>query len=131
SIADHERALAIGEDLAREFPGDPVALLARARGRSAFHRFAEALADLERAAGLGAPAAAVADMRAAIYQALGRYDEALAIRRANAERNPSTDNLGALASLQAQRGAVADGARLIEEARWSYRDGPPFPLAML
>lgn len=130
-IADHERALAVAEDLAHASPDDPAALLARARARSAFHRFTEALADVDRAAALGASEAAVATMRAAIYQALGRFDEALAIRRANAERNPSADSLGALASLQAQRGAVDDAAQLFAEARSRYRDTSPFPLAYL
>lgn len=130
-IADHERALAIAEDLALAAPTDPLALLARARARSAFHRFAASLADVDRAAALGASAAAAANLRAAIYQAVGRLDEALVIRRANAERNPSAENLGALASVQAQRGAIDDAARLFAEARWRYRDVSPFPLAFL
>ncbi len=130
-IADHERALAIAEALALASPDDPVALLARARARSAFHRFTESLADVDRAAARGASASAVANLRAAIYQAVGRFDEALVIRRANAERNPSSDNLGALASVQAQRGAVDAAAQLFAEARWSYRDTSPFPLAYL
>ena len=130
-IADHERALAIAEDLAQASPDDAIALLARARARSAFHRFTESLADVDRAAAQGASAAAVATMRAGIYQAVGRFDDALVIRRANAERNPSSDNLGALASLQAQRGDVDDAALLFAEARWSYRDTSPFPLAYL
>lgn len=131
SIADHERALALAEELAGAFPDDPVALLARARGRAAFHRFAESLSDLDHAAALGASPATVAGMRAGIYQALGRYDEALTIRRDSAERNPSADNLGALASLRAARGDIDDAARLFAEARWSYRDISPFPLAFL
>jgi len=130
-IADHERALAIAEDLALASPDDPLALMARARARSAFHRFTESLADVDRATARGASASAVANMRASIYQAVGRFDEALVIRRANAERNPSADNLGALASVQAQRGAIDDATQLFAEARWSYRDVSPFPLAFL
>ncbi|MGH7789903.1 MAG: tetratricopeptide repeat protein [Candidatus Binatia bacterium] len=131
SVADREQALALAENLAREFPNQPVALLARARSRAALHRFAESLADLDHAAGLGASPAAVAGLRAVVYQALGRYDEAFALRRASAEHNPSADNLGALASVQAARGRVDDAARLFAEARWSYRDISPFPLAFL
>lgn len=130
-IADHERALAVAEDLAQASPNDAAALLARARARAAFHRFTESLADADRATALGASAAAAANLRAAIYQAVGRLDEALVIRRANAERNPSADNVGALASVQAQRGVVDDAAQLFAEARWSYRDTSPFPLAYL
>jgi len=131
SIADRERALAVAEDLARRFPTDPAVLLARARGRSAFHGFAAALDDIDRAADLGASSIAVDDLRAAIYQALGRYDEALAIRRVHAQRDPNSETLGALASLHAQRGSIPEAARLFEEARWSYRDVSPLPLAFL
>ncbi len=131
SIADRERALDVAEDVARRFPTEPVAQLSRAHGRAAFHRFAEALADLEHAARLGASASVVDGMRATVFQGLGRYDEALAIRRTAAQRAPNTETLGALASLQAERGAVDDAAQLFEEARWSYRDVSPLPLAFL
>ncbi|MEO8602786.1 MAG: tetratricopeptide repeat protein [bacterium] len=131
SIADRERALDIAETMARAVPDDPQALLARARARSAFHRFAEALADLDRAAALGGSPIALADQRAAIYQALGRSDEALGMRRSRAERNPNSDTLGALAAIEAERGATDEAARLFDEARWRYRDVSPFPLAFL
>lgn len=131
SIADRERALALGDDLGRTSPTEPIALLARARGRAAFHRFDEALADLQRASELGASPSTIADLRASIYQALGRYDEALVIRRMQAGRNPNADTLGALASVLAQRGDTDDAARIFDEARWSYRDVSPFPLAFL
>jgi hypothetical protein len=130
-IADQERALQIAEALAGDLPDDPTALLARASRRAAFHRFSEALADVDRAAAAGAGATATDEVRASILQALGRYDEALAIRSATARRRPGTDSFGALASLQAERGAVDEATRLYAEARRSYRDVSPFPLAWL
>jgi tetratricopeptide (TPR) repeat protein len=48
-IADYERAAELAERLVR----DGTALLARARTRAAFHRFVDALADLEAAEGHG------------------------------------------------------------------------------
>jgi len=131
SIADRERALAMGEALAREFPADPIALVARARGRAAFHQFSDALTDLDAAAVAGAPAATVENMRAGVLQALGHYDEALVVRREKAERYPNADTLGALASLEAERGEVDSAERLFAAARHEYRDVSPFPLAWL
>ena len=111
--------------------GRRPALLARARTRATFHRFAEALADLDAAERLGADRAALEAERAAIFQALGRYDEALALRRDAAERRPDFATLGALAGLQAERGEVREAERLFDEARRRYQDVSPFPIAML
>ncbi len=76
-IADYEWAEERAEQLTREAPADGVAFLARARARATFHRFTDALTDLERAQQLGADPAIVGAEHAAILQALGRYDEAL------------------------------------------------------
>ena len=52
-IADYERAAALAEQLVRDAPADGIAFLARARTRATFHRFTEALADLQAAEQLG------------------------------------------------------------------------------
>ena len=44
--------------------------------------------------------------RAAIFQALGRYDEALAMREEAATRQPSFENVAALVGLHAERGEI-------------------------
>src|SRR6266850_7764002 len=49
-IADYQRAEEIAEQLVRDAPTDGNALVARARTRAVFHRFTDALADLDRAA---------------------------------------------------------------------------------
>jgi hypothetical protein len=48
-VADYERAAELAEALVRDAPDDGTAQLARARTRSTFHRFPEALADLDAA----------------------------------------------------------------------------------
>ena len=76
-IADYERAAELAEVLVRDAPDDGAAWLARARTRATFHRFAEALADLDAAGRRGADQAALDAERAAILQAVGCYAEAL------------------------------------------------------
>ena len=80
-IADAERAAAMADELVDQVPSDARSFVARARTRGVFHRFAAALTDLDTAAALGGDRADLDAERAAIHQALGRYDEALAIRR--------------------------------------------------
>ena len=48
-IADYERAEEIAERLVRDEATDGMALVARARTRAVFHRFTDALGDLDRA----------------------------------------------------------------------------------
>jgi tetratricopeptide (TPR) repeat protein len=68
---------------------------------------------------------------ATIFQALGRYDAALALRQAAAECRPDFTTLSALAGLQAERGEVAEAERLFSAARRRYQGVSPFPVAML
>ena len=102
-IADYERADALAERLVCDAPA-MAGVLARARARATLHRFAEALADLDSAEQRGADQHTLDAERAAIFQALGRYDEALALRWDAAERRPNFATLGALAGLQAECG---------------------------
>jgi tetratricopeptide (TPR) repeat protein len=108
-----------------------AAWLARARTRATFHRFAEALADLDAAGRRGAGQAALDTERAAILQAVGCYAEARVLRRTAAERRPDFTTLGALAVLEAERGEVAHAERLFTETRRRYRGVSPFPVASL
>jgi tetratricopeptide (TPR) repeat protein len=130
-IADAERAAALAGQLVSDAPAGGLAFLARARTQATFHRFVEALADLDAAERLDADRAALEAERAAIYQALGRYDEALALRRNAVERRPDFASLGALAGLQAERGQVTEAERLFSEGRQCYRGVSPFPVALL
>ena len=130
-VADYERAAERAEQLARELPGDGVAFLARARTRACLHRFDEALADLDVAARLGLAGPEPDAERAAIFLAVGRYEEALAIYRAAVERCRSFETLGALAVLHAERGEVDEAERFFDESRARFRGVAPFALAQL
>ena len=48
-IADYKRAGEITDRLVDDAPSDPAAVVAQARSRATFHRFAQALDDLDRA----------------------------------------------------------------------------------
>jgi tetratricopeptide (TPR) repeat protein len=130
-IADYERAADLAERLARDAPDDGTALLARARARATFHRFPEAMADLDAAGRGGCDRATLDPERAAILQAVGCYADALVLRRNAAERWPGFTTLGALAVLQAERGEVDEAEFLFARARQGYRGVSPFPVASL
>jgi tetratricopeptide (TPR) repeat protein len=130
-IADYERAAEIAEQLVRDAPMDPRALLARARTRAGFHRFNDALADVDRAERLSLDTDTANSERAAIYQALGRYDESYALREEAAKHQASFENLAALVGLHAERGEMEAAERQYEQSRCRYRGVSPFPLALL
>jgi tetratricopeptide (TPR) repeat protein len=128
-IADYERAAELADELVRDAPNDGAPWLARARSRATFHRFTEALGDLDAAAQRGIDRAAVDGDRAAILQGVGRSAEALELRREAARRRPDLATLGSLAVLMAERGEVAEAESLFTEARLRYRGVSPFPVA--
>lgn len=130
-IADYEWADERANGLTHEAPTESAAFLARARSRGRFHRFTDAVADLDTAARLDADPAAVEAERAAVYQAVGSYEQALSIYRAAAKHRADFESLGALATLHAERGEIANAERLFDESRRRYRGVSPLPLALL
>src|SRR5208283_4348677 len=130
-IADYDSANEIAEQLVRDAPSEPKALLTRARTHAGFHRFKEALADIECAERLSLDAETANGERAAIFQALGRYDESLVLREEAVERRASFDNLAALVGLHAERGEIEAAERRYEDSRRQYRGVSPIPLALL
>ena len=130
-IADYERAAELARVLVRDAPDDGAAWLARARTLATFHRFPEALADLDAARRRGADRAALDAERAAILQAVLCYADARVLRGDTAERRPDFATLGALAVLEAEHGKVTEAERLFTEARRRYRGVSPFPVAGL
>ena len=96
-----------------------------------FHRFAEALADLAEAERLGVNSDRSAAVQATIFQASGRYDEALAIRQHLTQARPDIRALGAEAAVRAERGEINAAERLFVQARQQYRDVSPFPVVWL
>ncbi|WP_327118550.1 tetratricopeptide repeat protein [Nocardia sp. NBC_01730] len=130
-IADYEWAQARAEQLTHDRPADGAALIARARARATFHRFTDALGDLDEARRLGADPAVVDAEHAAILQAVGRYDEALTFMREAVKRRADFASVAALASLCAESGDVATAEHLFDESRDHYRGVSPIPLAQL
>ena len=130
-IADYEHAAELAVELVHDAPDDVRAWLARARTRATFHRFAEALADLETAGQNSLDRAAVDAERAPILQAVGCYWHALVLCEDAAKRRPGFTTLGALAVLQAEHGEVAAAEPLFADARRCYQDISPFPIASL
>jgi tetratricopeptide (TPR) repeat protein len=130
-IADYDWAAEIAEQLVRDAATDGTAFVARARTRAVFHRFTDALDDIDRAERLGLNAETTNGDRAAIFQALGRYDEALAIREEAADRRASFENVAALVGLYSEIGEIDAAERLYAESRRRYRGVSPFPLALL
>ena len=131
TIADYERAQELADRLVHVAITAAPAFLARAQTRALFHRFADALEDLEVAERLGADADVVNRERAAVFQGLGRYEEAFAIREEAAHRSPSFESLGALTTLHAERGDTERAVRLHAESVRRYRGISPLPLATL
>jgi tetratricopeptide (TPR) repeat protein len=130
-IASYELAAELAEELVHDAPEDRYAFFARATTRATFHRFTDALDDLDTAERFGMEDSAVDGERAAIFQATGSYDEALAIREKAAERRAGFETLGALAGLFAELGEITTAEKLLGESRDRYRGVSPFPLAIL
>ena len=130
-IADYVTAEEIAEQFVRDAPSDARAFLARARTRGTFHRFNDAMADVDRAEQLLLDAETANGERAAIFQALGRYNEALALREEAVARRASFENVAALVGLHAERGEIEAAERRYAESRSRYRGVSPFPLALL
>jgi tetratricopeptide (TPR) repeat protein len=139
-IADYEQAAGLAEQLVRDNTDDGQALLARARTRATFHRFAEALADLDAAERSGLESPALEVERAVILQATGCYAQAEELHLSAAkhqpdfsmvEHQPAFSVLAALAVLHAERGDVTEAERLFAQAQRRYQSTSPFPVASL
>lgn len=130
-IGDFEWAETMAEKLTQVAPAEGDAFMARARTRSRFHRFSDALADLDLAEHLGADCAKLDAERASIFQAIGRYEEADTLYTNVAKRRTDFDSLGALAVLTAERGETADAEALFDESLALHRGVSPFGPALL
>jgi tetratricopeptide (TPR) repeat protein len=131
SIADYERAQALAHELVRDATTDAAAFLVRARTRALFHRFTDALDDLDVAERLNADAETVNRECAAVFQGLGRYAEAFAIREEAVRGEPGFESLAALSTLCAESGDSERALRMRAESLRRYRGISPLPLAVL
>jgi tetratricopeptide (TPR) repeat protein len=130
-ISDYERAAQLADHLVNDAVRDASAYMARARTRAVFHRFSEALDDLDHADRISPQDTPAKQERAAILQALGRYDEALVTYEDAADRGGQFEQAGALAGLWADRGETDTAQRFYLESLRTYRGVSPFPLALL
>lgn len=130
-VADYERADSYADQLTHDSPTQGVAFLARARTRSVFHRFTDALDDLDHALRLGTDPAEADEVRGPVLQAVGRYQEAFTILRDRVDQRADFASLAALASLYADRGDVGTAEQFFHESRAQYRGVSPFPVAQL
>jgi tetratricopeptide (TPR) repeat protein len=131
ALDDYDAALATAERLAKAHPHVPELLLQRAGARQSLHEFAAALDDLAQAEKLKADRDSVDAARAGIWQALGKYDDALAIRKRLVAKRATTASLSALAQLRGEMGDVAAAEAGFLDAQDAFRDVSPFPLAWL
>jgi len=130
-ISDYERAAQLADRLVHDAVTDAAAYMARARTRAVFHRFSEALDDLNHADRISPQDTPAKQERAAILQALGRYHEALAAYEDATDRGGQFEQSGALAGLWADCGETDAAQRAYLESLRSYRGVSPFPLALL
>lgn len=129
-ITDYERAAELAQQLVCDAPMDRISWFVRAKTQTIFHRFPDALADLDRAEQFSSDGQDLDAARATIFQAIGRYDEALVIRQRLAIQ-PNIDSLGVLAALQFERGEIANAEHLFSQAQNCYRGISPLPIAWL
>jgi tetratricopeptide (TPR) repeat protein len=130
-ISDYERAAQLAKRLVDDAVTDAAAYVARARTRAVFHRFTEALDDLDRADRISPQDTAAKRERAAILQALGHYHEALVTYGTVADRAEQFEQAAALAGFWAERGKTDTAQRFYLQSLSSYRGVSPFPLAQL
>ncbi len=128
-ITDYERALELTEAAVRDAPEAAQAYVARAAARSALHLFSGALADLDEAERRGVKPAATRSARASILQARGDLDGALALRHAATEADSGITTLSAEANLLGELGRYEEAGRMFHQARASYHNVYPFPVA--
>jgi tetratricopeptide (TPR) repeat protein len=130
-VKDYQWCADKAEQLTLDAPTDGAAFVARSRARARFHRFTDALADLDEAQCLGADPGMLDADRASIFQALGRYGRALTLYKEALARRGDYSAFGALATLHADRGEVEPAEQLFDRARAQYRGVSPIPVALL
>ena len=132
TFSDFQRAEELAEPAPKEFPGDPKALLLRARYRGAVHRFGEAESDLSSAEALGTNPRDTELQRASLHIAQGReLQAALAVAERRAKSLPALERLSVVALAEAALGRFDEADERYRAALATYRDVSPFPVAFV
>jgi tetratricopeptide (TPR) repeat protein len=125
-ISDYERAAELADCEVGTAITDAAAYVVRARTRAVFHRFTEALDDLDHADRISPQGAAAERERAAILQAMGHYNEALVTHEAAAaDREEKFERAAALAGFWAERGKTETAQHFYLDSLRSYRGVSP------
>ena len=130
-LADGERAAELLDLAIGRTPGDAEALALRATVHQAFHRFAAAQADLDRAAAAGLDPARAASMNRDLDLSLGRYARLSSDLARAGEPSPEFDESAWRAHLLGLRGDVPGASLQYFRAQQAYADVSPVPLAWL
>jgi tetratricopeptide (TPR) repeat protein len=131
-ITDYEWSEELAERLIHTAAdGDGAGFLARARSRSIFHRFHDALIDLDTAEQRGLDHIAIQAERVEVLRKLMRYDQAAELCLEIAAARPPFATHAALAIIHAQRGDLMLAETLFSQARCHYVGTSQFPLASL
>src|SRR5262249_48189158 len=130
-ISDYERAAQIADRQVAAASRDAAAYVARARTHAVFHRFEEALDDLDHADRISPQDTASLRERAAILQALGQYHEALVAYEAAADGGGQSEGAAVWAGFGPARGKTETAQRCYVQSLRSYRGVSPFSLAQL
>jgi hypothetical protein len=128
-IADYERADALAAGMAERHAESGAARLNHARTLATFHRFALALDEAAAAERENVSQLAALHVRATIYMAQGRFDEADALGLWREPSGLDGSELASAAVLAGERGHDAEAERLFERSRTAFRDVSPFPVA--
>ncbi len=129
SLADLDAADAIASKGMADRPSDPKAHLAKASVFGAFHQFALALKEIDRASALGATVDEVGRARQPVVLALGKCEQAVKLG------DPADDalplDLATHGAIEQRRGHDHESDRLFSMARDRYRDVSPFAMAWM
>ena len=130
-IADHDRAETAASDAIALHPDRAKALFVRAQLGGRFHRFAEAHEFLDRARRAGFDHQKIDGETAALFQATGKYSEALLLREKLAKVDPGIRSFGSLASLLAEMGDWPRAEQRLADALAADDGVSPLPCAQL
>jgi hypothetical protein len=128
-IADYDAADALSAEMLAKEPKSGAAHLARASTAATFHRFTEALSELDKAAALKENKTTIDDARASVYLAQGRYGELLPLIAHYSE----TDAFAQMTQGVVASETLRDDAALMhfDQAIAVYRDVSPFAVAQI
>ena len=131
NIADYERASELAEALVRDEPKRPDSWMARASTNATWHKFPQALADLDAAEKAGAMPAAVRSARSSILAATGKLDEAWQLAPNDGSLAGRSIALATRGLLEGELGRLPDAEGDLQAARLRYGDVSPLPLAWM